>query len=113
MSRQRATLRPGAGRTGPNRVLRGGSWNNQARNVRAAYRNAKPPDNRWNNAGFRLARAHASARRLARDQSRVQSVVVRYGGEEQRGPGVLVALLEAAVNARRVLALRVGAGGGR
>jgi hypothetical protein len=36
------------------RVLRGGSWNNNARNLRAAQRNHNPPDNRNNNIGFRL-----------------------------------------------------------
>ena len=34
------------------RVLRGGSWNNNARNLRASNRN----DNRNNNIGFRLCR---------------------------------------------------------
>ena len=44
---------------GTNRVRRGGSWNNKARNVRAAYRNYNDPGNRNNNLGFRCARAHA------------------------------------------------------
>ena len=38
-----------------NRVLRGGSWNNNGRNVRSAYRNHNEPDNRNNNTGFRLS----------------------------------------------------------
>ncbi|MDN3635588.1 SUMF1/EgtB/PvdO family nonheme iron enzyme [Neolewinella lacunae] len=38
-----------------NRVQRGGSWNNNARNCRCAYRNNRRPDNRNNNLGFRLA----------------------------------------------------------
>ncbi|MEA3465676.1 MAG: hypothetical protein U9R29_06680 [Thermodesulfobacteriota bacterium] len=33
---------------------RGGSWNNNARNARAANRNRNRPDNRNNNLGFRL-----------------------------------------------------------
>ena len=37
------------------RVLRGGSWNNNGRNLRSAYRNGNEPDNRNNNIGFRLA----------------------------------------------------------
>jgi len=37
------------------RVLRGGSWNNNANNCRAANRNSNPADNRNNNVGFRLA----------------------------------------------------------
>jgi formylglycine-generating enzyme required for sulfatase activity len=32
---------------------RGGSWNNEARNARCAYRNRNNPDNRNNNLGFR------------------------------------------------------------
>lgn len=38
----------------PIRVLRGGSWNNDARNTRAAYRNNNRPDNFNDNNGFRL-----------------------------------------------------------
>lgn len=34
---------------------RGGSWNNNARNCRVAYRNNNYPDNRNNNLGLRLA----------------------------------------------------------
>ena len=37
-----------------NRVLRGGSWNNNAQNCRVAYRNNNEPDNQNNNIGFRL-----------------------------------------------------------
>ncbi|MDR1154783.1 MAG: SUMF1/EgtB/PvdO family nonheme iron enzyme [Bacteroidales bacterium] len=39
---------------GSNRVLRGGNWNNNARNCRSAYRNNNNPDNRNNNVGFRV-----------------------------------------------------------
>ena len=48
----------GLGETSPggaNRVKRGGSWNNNARNCRSANRNNNHPDNRNNNLGFRLA----------------------------------------------------------
>ncbi len=38
----------------PDRVLRGGSWNNNADNCRMANRNNNTPDNTWNNNGFRL-----------------------------------------------------------
>ena len=45
---------------GDNRVLRGGSWNNNGRNVRSANRNRNEPGNRNDNIGFRLALAQAS-----------------------------------------------------
>ena len=38
------------------RVVRGGSWNNNAVNARVAYRNNNVPGNRNNNLGFRLVR---------------------------------------------------------
>ncbi|WAL60118.1 formylglycine-generating enzyme family protein [Thermocoleostomius sinensis A174] len=37
-----------------NRLLRGGSWNNNPRNCRSANRNRNLPDNRNNNNGFRV-----------------------------------------------------------
>lgn len=37
------------------RVQRGGSWNNNQRNARCAYRNRNHPNNRNNNNGFRVA----------------------------------------------------------
>ena len=50
---------PAAGRkAGANRVIRGGSWNDNARNVRSAYRNGNHPGNRNDKLGFRCARAH-------------------------------------------------------
>ena len=42
-------------RASAHRVIRGGSWNNDAQNVRAAYRNHNEPSNRNNNLGFRCA----------------------------------------------------------
>ena len=33
---------------------RAGSWNNEARNARCAYRNRNNPDNRNNKLGFRV-----------------------------------------------------------
>ena len=38
------------------KVLRGGSWNNNATNTRSAYRNNRTPTNRYNSGGFRLLR---------------------------------------------------------
>ncbi|MDG4550163.1 MAG: SUMF1/EgtB/PvdO family nonheme iron enzyme, partial [Candidatus Contendobacter sp.] len=43
--------------TGERRVLRGGSWINNGRNARSAYRNHDEPGNRNDNIGFRLALA--------------------------------------------------------
>ena len=43
-----------------NRVVRGGSWNNDARYVRAAYRHAFPREYRLGLVGFRLARGRAA-----------------------------------------------------
>ncbi|GHV22420.1 hypothetical protein FACS189494_09230 [Spirochaetia bacterium] len=42
--------------SGSNRVLRGGSWNNNAQNLRSANRNNNTPSNRNNNIGFRVVR---------------------------------------------------------
>ncbi len=39
------------------RVVRGGSWNNNGRNLRSATRNRNEPDNRNNNVGLRLSLA--------------------------------------------------------
>ncbi|WP_373549155.1 SUMF1/EgtB/PvdO family nonheme iron enzyme [Haliscomenobacter sp.] len=39
---------------GANRVLRGGSWNNNAQNCRSSNRNNNQPANRNNNVGFRV-----------------------------------------------------------
>jgi formylglycine-generating enzyme required for sulfatase activity len=36
-------------------LLRGGSWNNNPRNCRSAYRNNNARDHRNNNIGFRVA----------------------------------------------------------
>ena len=41
-------------KTGSNRVIRGGGWNNNAQNLRSAYRNNYSPDDRNNDIGFRL-----------------------------------------------------------
>lgn len=44
------------GSDGMKRVLRGGSWNNDPDNVRAAVRNRNTPETRFNSFGFRIAR---------------------------------------------------------
>ena len=47
------------------RALRGGSYWNNARNCRSAYRNENDPDDRNDNIGFRLAAAHPWAEPVA------------------------------------------------
>lgn len=67
--------------SGSNRVKRGGSWNNNARNCRSANRNNNDPSNRNNNLGFRLAST-------VQGQGRVPSGVARVPptrGNEQVG----------------------------
>jgi len=44
---------------GRNRVYRGGSWNDDGRNCRSAYRNANEPGNRNDNLGFRVCLARS------------------------------------------------------
>ncbi|MDR1112484.1 MAG: SUMF1/EgtB/PvdO family nonheme iron enzyme [Bacteroidales bacterium] len=41
-------------RCGSNRVVRGGSWDNNAFNCTVSNRNYNTPDNRNDNLGFRL-----------------------------------------------------------
>jgi hypothetical protein len=53
-SREEVATGEGAA-SGSNRVKRGGSWNNNARNCRSANRNNNNPSNRNNNNGFRVA----------------------------------------------------------
>jgi len=48
-------------------VNRGGSWNNNPHNCRAANRNRNTPTNRNNNVGFRLARS-STLGRMATDE---------------------------------------------
>lgn len=45
-----------AGNTGSNRVIRGGSWYNNARSLRSANRFGDGPDYRYYSVGFRLVR---------------------------------------------------------
>ncbi|MGB3693819.1 MAG: hypothetical protein WA999_13930 [Spirulinaceae cyanobacterium] len=45
---------------GTGKAKDGGSWNNNPRNCRSAYRNDNNPDNRNNNYGFRVVCGAAS-----------------------------------------------------
>jgi len=55
-SKSLGSVRSGKGVRSKVRVLRGGSFNNDTRNLRAANRNHNEPDNRNNNTGFRCVR---------------------------------------------------------
>ena len=58
---------------------RGGSWNNEARNERCAYRNRNNPDNRNNNAGFRCVLQLAGFRPECRRPTERRCVPRRTG----------------------------------
>lgn len=75
----------GRGHQGTNRVIRGGSWNSNAQNVRAAYRNRNHPSNRNDNLGFRLARAQIGPRGAVADPAIVRSARIAAGGEHALG----------------------------
>ena len=94
-------MRRGAGQQGDHRVNRGDSWNNDARNVRAAYRNANHPDNRNNDLGFRLARAQEHAGGRVPDPPRHLSAGNPVRGEQQADTGVLVVPARVRASARR------------
>jgi hypothetical protein len=65
-------------------VLRGGSWNNNAQNVRSAYRNANDPGNRNNNNGFRCARAHDRTGGSAPEQAAIPAILVSMAKRKGR-----------------------------
>ena len=69
------------------RVIRGGSWNTNARNVRAAYRNRNHPSNRNDNLGFRC-RAHEGRGCALPEQTGLLSVA--RDGKEEMAAGALV-----------------------
>lgn len=75
-----------AGRTGVARAVRGGSWINNARNVRSAQRNWNEPGNRNDNLGFRLARIHECPSTEAPEQTGVPTLP--DGGRIPNGPPV-------------------------
>jgi hypothetical protein len=84
---------------GDNRVLRGGSWNNDnTGNFRCAYRNNNTPDNRNNNNVFRCASTLRAGVRTSTEagaclrESRPHPGCVRAGvAEYAKGAGRLVA----------------------
>ncbi|MGC9950644.1 MAG: SUMF1/EgtB/PvdO family nonheme iron enzyme [Bryobacteraceae bacterium] len=93
------------------RVLRGGSFNNDTRNLRAANGNRNAPDNRNNNIGFRCVRdverwrasAAAAGAAVVTAAAGVRTPLpdrapgerrAAFGAEQQKGPGPLVAKSE-------------------
>jgi hypothetical protein len=98
--------RGGRGHQGTNRVIRGGAWNSNARNVRAAYRNPNHPSNRWNDLGFRLAREQSWDGGPSPDPAGVPSVRMASldpvaGGEHPLGRRRAGRAAGAAAKARR------------
>jgi retron-type reverse transcriptase len=59
----------------PRRVLRGGSWNNNAQNLRSANRNQNGTANRNDNDGFRVASTLSARAAESTDSAGVQSCV--------------------------------------
>jgi hypothetical protein len=72
---------------GKNRkVLRGGSWNNNANNVRTSNRNRNNPTNRNNNVGFRCANTSMRVAEMPQWQT---ATVARAIGWQRLGKGNL------------------------
>lgn len=65
-------------------ALRGGSWNDPARRVRAAYRRWPHPDGRHGNHGFRCARGQGGAEPLLSPSSQLVERLVEEGRTAQR-----------------------------
>lgn len=69
-----ASVQPHPWQARSNRVLRGGSWNNNPENLRSANRNRNNPTNRNNNNGFRVASTLTARVFAFTDAGRVQRV---------------------------------------
>jgi hypothetical protein len=63
--------------------VRGGSWNNNQDNARAAYRNHNTPDNRNNNLGFRVV----CSSHIVRPLQRHQPALLPVGWQRMAGTG--------------------------
>ena len=79
--------------TGERRVLRGGSWINDGRNARSAYRNHDEPGNRNDNYGFRLALARRGGGCRPMEQIPIPSC--RPAGKKRTATGALVGRADA------------------
>ncbi len=74
-------LNLGSEQKGHKRVLRGGSWNNNGRNLRSANRNANTPDNRNDNIGLRLAGALQAVRWAIGGSANQLAILSHYRGQ--------------------------------
>ena len=78
-----------------NRVIRGGSWNDESVNCRAAYRNRNEPQNLNDNLGFRVAAAPCARGGCPAGWNRPLSSPAWAGKISTRGRPVLVAIANA------------------
>jgi hypothetical protein len=84
---------PAGAETGSDRVLRGGSWGGNGRNVRSADRSRSTPGYRGSNAGFRFAPGQASNRAVEPHNQQERTAPQRTaapgrGGQQQRSERV-------------------------
>ena len=70
------------------RVLRGGSFNNEQRNVRCAYRNRNNPNDHNDNNGFRVCASHivSAAGNAARLRLRSRGLMMARSASWPRQP---------------------------
>ena len=75
-------------------MVRGGSWNNNARNARSAYRNQNEPDNVNSNQGFRLCLSSMNGgpwrRPVTWTRRRVPFRAITAPWTNRKTPGVVV-----------------------
>jgi hypothetical protein len=90
-------------------VIRGGSWNNNARNCRSANRNNNNPDNRNNNIGFRLVRLFSSPDQwMLTADPRTKSRPLHKGQKADTRPGLVTGMAFSGEHHGRVLQMGFG-----